>query len=367
MEAEKLLMSSQNTIGSFLVCHSEETSEHFILLIRDEEGVQHYYISLNDGRFSITSQDHFPSIPDLVNHYSQHPDGLCLPPMHPCQMSGTDSLSKQAIQEWIINKHQIRLLRKVGVGWLGEVWEGVWNRTTLVAVKILKSGTTSTERFLQEVGAIAKFRHTNLVQLYAVCTKEKPIYIITEFVKHGSLLEYLRREGRSLKLPQLIGLCTQIACGMAYLEQHSYVHCNLAARNVLMGENLTCKVADYALNEYLYKKCAENVFPIRWTAPEAAQYSRFTVKSDVWSFGIVLYEIITQGKNPYIGMTNKEVLEKVLEGYRMPQPMGCPDKVYDIMQYCWRTEPDDRYTFDTLKWILDEFFENDLDLLYTKT
>ena len=367
MEAEKLLILSQNTVGSYLVCYSEGD---FILLIRDEKGMQQYPISHNDGKFFITSQDHFPSIPELVNHYSQYPDGLCLPPMHPCQVSEKPqmaALSKQAIQEWIIDRRQIRVIRRVGAGQWAEVWEGVWNGTTAVAVKTIKPGTIPPNKFLQEIEVMTRFRHTNLVQLYALCAEEEPIYIITEFMKHGSLLEYLRGEGRSLKLPQLIPLCAQIACGMAYLEQHNYAHCNLAARNVLMGESLTCKVTDYALNAYLYNEGAENKVPIKWTAPEAALYNRFTIKSDVWSFGIVLYEIVTYGRFPYPGMTNAQVLEALQQGYRMLRPMGCPDKLYDIMQYCWRTEPDDRYTFDTLKWIFDEFFENDLDLLYTKT
>ena len=338
-DAEKLLMHSQNTVGSYLVCSSEGG---FILLIRNEKGVQRYPISQNGRNFSITSQNHFPSIRELVSHYSQHPEGLCLPPMHPCRVSEkpqTAGQFKQAIQEWIIDRQQIRLLRRVGMGSLGEVWEGVWNGTTSVAVKTIKPGTISPDKFLLEIEVMAKFCHTNLIQLYAVCAKEEPIYIITEFMKHGSLLEYLREEGKSLKLPQLISLSTQISYGMAYLEQHNYVHRDLAARNVLMGENLTCKVADYALNEYLYNECGK--IPIKWTAPEAALFNQFTVKSDVWSFGIVIYEIITYGRFPYPGMTNAQVLEVLQQGYRMPRPMGCPDKLYDIMLYCWRTEPDD--------------------------
>ena len=102
-------------------------------------------------------------------------------------------------------------------------------------------------------------------------------------------------------------------------------------------------------------------FPIKWTAPEAALYNRFTIKSDVWSFGILLYEILTYGRFPYPGMSNYEVLEKVPQGYRMPPPSGCPDSLYQIMMECWRDDPSMRPTFETLQWKMEEFFSEGSD------
>ena len=208
-----------------------------------------------------------------------------------------------------------------------------------------------------------KLRHQKLIQLYAVCTREEPIYIVTELMKHGSLLEYLRDEGRSLKLPQLIDMSAQVASGMAYLEEQNYIHRDLAARNILVGENLICKISDFGLgrvfDEDPYEAHTGAKFPVKWTAPEAALYNRFSIKSDVWSFGIVLYETITYGRFPYPGWTNAEVLEKISTGYRMGCPSNCPKKLHDIMLDCWREDPASRPTFEHLQWQLEEFFTTD--------
>ena len=260
-----------------------------------------------------------------------------------------------------------------------------------------------------------KLRHPKLIQLYAVCTLEEPIYIITELMKNGSLLEHLQGKGRTLKLPQLIDMSAQIASGMAYLESQNYIHRDLAARNVLVGENNIVKIADFGLARLIkedeYEARVGARFPIKWTAPEAANYSKFSIKSDVWSFGILLTELVTYGRIPYpgkffqfqnwgtlgagpfqtpkvtydyvtsrgqgkrgrttssyivmalsvsvisiAGMTNAEVLHQVEHGYRMQAPQGCPPQLYDIMLECWHKDPIKRPTFETLQWQLEDFF-----------
>ena len=159
--------------------------------------------------------------------------------------------------------------------------------------------------FLTEAQIMKKLRHPKLIQLYAVCTLEEPIYIITELMKNGSLLEFLQGKGRTSKLPQLIDMSAQIAAGMAYLEQQNYIHRDLAARNVLCSENNIVKIADFGLARLLkedeYDARAGARFPIKWTAPEAANFSKFSIKSDVWSFGILLTELVSYGRIPYPG------------------------------------------------------------------
>ena len=183
-----------------------------------------------------------------------------------------------------------------------------------------------------------------------------------ESVKQGNLLEYLRGDGRSLKLPQLIGKAAQTAAGMAYLEQQQYIHGDLAARNVILAENLTdCKVFDYGFVPFFCKHGDGIRFTDKWKAPEAALHNRFSVKSDVWSFGIVLYEIITHGQIPYPGMNNRQTLERVEQGYRMSCPINCPENLYNIMLYCWKENPEDRPTFEYLKWFTEEYFTIDED------
>ena len=360
-------MQPFNSVGSYLVRDSETTPGDYSLSIRDTERVRHYRIKkLEDGSFFVTRRVTFETLQDLVAYYSQQADGLCTTLKQPCllpEKPQTAGLSRQANEEWDIDRREIRLVRRLGAGQFAEVWEGLWNNTTFVAVKTLKPGTVSPQEFLQEASLMKKLRHSKLIQLYAVCTKEEPIYIITELMKHGSLLEYLRGEGRSLKLPQLIDVCTQVASGMAYLEQQNYIHGDLAARNVLVGDHMICKVADFGLARVIDEDIREAhtgaKFPIKWTAPEAAMYSKFTIKSDVWSFGIVIYEVVTYGRFPYPGFTNAQVLEALQQGYRMPRPMGCPDKLYDIMLDCWREEPDYRPTFENLQWRLEEFFSSE--------
>ncbi len=172
-------------------------------------------------------------------------------------------------------------------------------------VFLVISGTMDPKDFLAEAQIMKKLRHSKLIQLYAVCTAEEPIYIITELMKNGSLLEFLQGKGRNLKLPQLIDMAAQIASGMAYLESQNYIHRDLAARNVLVGENNIVKIADFGLARIIkedeYEARVGARFPIKWTAPEAANYSKFSIKSDVWSFGILLTELITYGRIPYPG------------------------------------------------------------------
>ena len=269
-------------------------------------------------------------------------------------------LSREANKAWKIDRKSIHFVKKLGAGQFGKVWMGMWNGTTEVAVKTLKPGTMGAHKFLKEAALMKKLRHPKLIQLYAVCTKEEPIYIITELMKHGSLLEYLRGDGRSLKLPQLLDMGTQVASGMAYLEEKNYVHPDLSARNILVSENLTCKVECVSMARILSKGIYEAhngaKFPIKWTAPEAALYSHFTIKSDVWSFGILLYELITYGYFPYPGMKDTEVLERLQKGYHMSCPINCSELLYKIMRECWRDEADTRPTFESLYWIMKDYF-----------
>ncbi|KAJ6650683.1 hypothetical protein lerEdw1_004927 [Lerista edwardsae] len=286
-------------------------------------------------------------------------DGLChlLTMACPNLRPQTRGLSRDA---WEIVRESIRFDKKLGMGCFGDVWMGTWNGTTKVAVKTLKPGTMSPEAFLEEAQIMKRLRHDKLVQLYAVVSEE-PIYIVTEFMSQGSLLDFLKDgDGRFLKLPQLVDMSAQIAAGMAYIERMNYIHRDLRAANILVGDNLVCKIADFGLarliedNEYTARQGAK--FPIKWTAPEAALYGKFTIKSDVWSFGILLTELVTKGRVPYPGMNNREVLEQVERGYRMQCPGNCPPSLHELMVQCWKKEPEERPTFEYLQSFLEDYF-----------
>lgn len=364
IEAEKKLLLPENEHGAFLIRDSESRKNDFSLSVRDGDTVKHYRIrQLDEGGFFIARRVTFRTLSELVEHYSRDADGLCVNLRKPCsqvEKPQTVGLSYNTKDQWEIPKSSLKLIRKIGHGQFGEVFEGLWNNTTPVAIKTLKPGTMDPKDFLAEAQIMKKLRHPKLIQLYAVCTQDEPIYIVTELMRNGSLLEYLQVKGRGLKLPQLIDVAAQIASGMAYLESQNYIHRDLAARNILVGDNNDVKIADFGLARVIkedeYEARVGARFPIKWTAPEAANYNRFTIKSDVWSFGILLTEIVTYGRIPYPGMTNAEVLHQVEHGYRMPCPPGCPQALYDIMLECWKKDENDRPTFETLQWKLEEFF-----------
>ncbi|XP_063922128.1 tyrosine-protein kinase Src42A isoform X1 [Zophobas morio] len=364
IEAEKKLLLPENEHGAFLIRDSESRHNDYSLSVRDGDTVKHYRIrQLDEGGFFIARRTTFRTLQELVEHYSKDPDGLCVNLCKPCvqvEKPQPEGLSHRTRDQWEIERSSLKFVRKLGHGQFGEVWEGMWNNTTPVAIKTLKPGTMDPKDFLAEAQIMKKLRHPKLIQLYAVCTVEEPIYIITELMRNGSLLEHLQGKGKSLKLQQLIDMAAQIAAGMAYLESQNYIHRDLAARNVLVADNNVVKIADFGLARLIkedeYEARVGARFPIKWTAPEAANYNKFSIKSDVWSFGILLTELVTYGRIPYPGMTNAEVLHQVEHGYRMPSPPGCPAPLYDIMLECWNRDPMKRPTFETLQWKLEDFF-----------
>uniref|UniRef100_A0A8B9LY39 Tyrosine-protein kinase n=1 Tax=Astyanax mexicanus TaxID=7994 RepID=A0A8B9LY39_ASTMX len=364
-DAERLLLQPGIQRGMFLMRESETTKGAFSLSIRDweedkRENVKHYKVrTLDSGGYYITTRAQFSTLQSLIKHYTAHADGLChrLTGVCPTVRPHTQGLAKDA---WEISRDSLSLEVKLGQGCFGEVWMGTWKSSTKVAVKTLKPGTMSPEAFLQEAQIMKKLRHDKLVQLYAVVSQE-PIYIVTEFMSKGSLLDFLKEgEGKVLKLPQLVDMAAQISDGMAFIERMNYIHRDLRAANILVTDNMVCKIADFGLarliedNEYTARQGAK--FPIKWTAPEAALYGKFSIKSDVWSFGILLTELVTKGRVPYPGMVNREVLEQVDRGYRMPCPPACPASLHELMLQCWRREPDERPTFDYIKGFLEDYF-----------
>ncbi|XP_061756352.1 tyrosine-protein kinase SRK2 [Nerophis ophidion] len=367
VDAEKMLVFGKNRNGAFLVRKCETQKGDLSISLLNEGRVKHYIIRRTEvGHYFVSRTKIFETLKMLVQHYSKQADGLCVRLGEPCkkiEAPQTIGLSYNTVDQWEIDRKSIKLLHKLGAGQFGEVYEGLWNDTTSVAVKTLKPGTMDPKDFLREAQIMKKLRHAKLIQLYAVCTLEEPIYIITELMKNGSLLEYLQKnKGATLQLSDQIEMAAQVASGMAFLELQNYIHRDLAARNVLVGENNICKVADFGLarvfqHDSVYAAREGTKLPVKWTAPEAIRSNIFTIKSDVWSFGILLYEIMTFGKMPYPDMSNFQVLQKVPQGYRMPRPQNCPKEMYDIMMDCWKDDEHERSTFETLQWKLEEFFD----------
>ncbi|XP_038127688.1 tyrosine-protein kinase SRK2-like [Cyprinodon tularosa] len=373
LDAERLLLAEENRQGAFLLRTSKSLRGALSLSVLHQGKVKHYQLEkLDNGYYCVSKNKSFPTLKEFVEYYSRQSDGLCGCLGDPCRKTEapqTYSLSYNTVDQWEIDRSSIKLLNKLGSGQFGEVFEGVWNDTTSVAVKILETGVLDRAEILAEAQLMKKLRHPKLIQLYAVCTIEEPIYIITELMTNGNLLENLRKDkGATLHIWDRIEMAAQVAAGMAYLEQHNYIHRDLAARNVLVGENNDCKVANFGLarvlmreNENIYNAREGSKYPIKWTAPEAINYNKFTIKSDVWSFGILLYEIMTFGELPYPGLTNTETVESLAKGNRMSCPPKCPKPLHNIMMDCWKEKEQERPTFQTLQWQLEDMFEMDMN------
>ncbi|XP_069017609.1 ephrin type-A receptor 7 isoform X2 [Embiotoca jacksoni] len=264
----------------------------------------------------------------------------------------------------------IKIERVIGAGEFGEVCSGrlklPGKRDVSVAIKTLKVGYTEKQRrdFLCEASIMGQFDHPNVVHLEGVVTRGKPVMIVIEYMENGSLDAFLRKHDGQFTVIQLVGMLRGIAAGMRYLSDMGYVHRDLAARNILVNSNLVCKVSDFGLSrvidddpEAVYTTTGGKI-PVRWTAPESIQYRKFTSASDVWSYGIVMWEVMSYGERPYWDMSNQDVIKAIEEGYRLPAPMDCPPGLHQLMLDCWQKDRAERPKFDQIVGILDKMIRN---------
>ena len=323
-EAERLLLDAK--VGTFLIRPRETNGgldPGFSLSVRALQpaeqnrdlDIRHYRINVkgegNNKKYYIAEKSQFSSLKELVQFYKDSDDvGLCIKLGDPLQVPAPhlNDLSVETSEQWEIPRSELQFVEQLGSGQFGEVWLALWRGKTKVAVKTLKPGTMKPESFMSEAHLMKKLQHKHLIRLYAVCSKEEPMYIVTELAQKGCLLKFLREgEGKKFDIPQIIGMGADIADAMVYLESINYIHRDLAARNVLVDDQYSCKVCDFGLarclkqEEQTYMASKGSKFPIKWTAPEAITYGHFTIKSDVWSFGVVIYELVTKGKVPYPG------------------------------------------------------------------
>ncbi|KAL2763461.1 tyrosine-protein kinase Srms, partial [Daubentonia madagascariensis] len=350
MQAQQLLLSPNNSPGAFLIRPSESSLGGYSLSVRAQAKVCHYRISTAaDGSLYLQKGRLFPSLEELLAYYKANWKLIQHPLLQPC------ALQKPLEQdEWEQPRSEFTLRRKLGKGYFGEVWEGLWQGSMPVAVKVIKSADVKLADLTKEIQTLKSLRHERLIRLHAVCSTGEPVYIVTELMRKGNLQAFLGRpEGQALSTPLLLSFACQVAEGMSYLEQRRIVHRDLAARNVLVDDDLACKVADFGLARLLkddiYSPSSGSKIPVKWTAPEAANYQVFSQKSDVWSFGVLLYEVFTYGQCPYEGMTNHETLQQITRGYRLPRPAACPAEVYVLMLECWRGSPEERPAFMVLQ------------------
>ncbi|XP_015180304.1 PREDICTED: tyrosine-protein kinase Btk29A-like isoform X2 [Polistes dominula] len=355
--AESLLKQEEKE-GCFVVRNSSTKGLYTLSLYTKIPlpHVKHYHIKQSTrGEFYLSEKHCCSSIPDLVNYHRHNSGGLASRlKTSPCDrpVPPTAGLSHD---KWEIDPAELHLLDELGSGQFGVVRRGKWRGSIDVAVKMMKEGTMSEDDFIEEAKVMTKLQHQNLVQLYGVCSKDRPIYIVTEYMRHGSLLNYLRRHEATLgaNVGLLLDMCIQVCKGMAYLERHNYIHRDLAARNCLVGSENVVKVADFGLARYVlddeYTSSGGTKFPIKWAPPEVLNYTRFSSKSDVWAYGVLMWEIFTCGKMPYGRLKNTEVVDRVQRGIILERPKACFKEVYEVMRKCWAHCPEVRPSFRVLK------------------
>ncbi|XP_035387652.1 ephrin type-A receptor 7-like isoform X2 [Electrophorus electricus] len=255
-----------------------------------------------------------------------------------------------------LDNSTIKIERIIHTGDFGEVCRGCLKlpskRELPVAVKSLRAGCSEQQRrgFLSEAGILGQFDHANIIRLEGVVTRGNTMMIVVECMANGALDSFLRKHEGQLSVLQLVDLLSGVASGMKYLTEMGFVHRRLAAHKVLVSSGLVCKVTGFRplqedKIEAVYTTLHAGKSVVLWTAPEAILYHRYSSASDVWSFGIVMWEVMSFGERPYWDMGNQDVIKAIEDGFRLPAPLSCPASLHQLMLDCWQKERAERPSF----------------------
>ncbi|XP_077276596.1 tyrosine-protein kinase Fer isoform X3 [Temnothorax americanus] len=338
--------------GDFLVRETMRNDECQIVLSVCWDGHKHFIVqTTSEGHYRFEGPT-FPSIQELIRYQS----ASNLP-----VTSRSGAILKTAIsrERWELNNDDVILLEKIGRGNFGDVYKAQLKACkTEVAVKTCKVSLPDDQKrkFLQEGRILKQYDHPNIVKLIGICVQKQPIMIVMELVPGGSLLTYLRKNASTITQWEQLRMCKDVAAGMSYLESKFCIHRDLAARNCLVGYECIVKISDFGMSreeeEYIVSDGMKQI-PIKWTAPEALNFGKYTSLCDVWSYGILIWEIFSKGGNPYSGMSNSQAREKIDAGYRMPAPDGTPEEIYRLMLRCWDYEPEKRPHFEQIYTVVE--------------
>ncbi|XP_073424727.1 tyrosine-protein kinase Fes/Fps isoform X2 [Dendrobates tinctorius] len=342
-EVQGLLINN----GDFLVRESQGKQEYVLSVLWDGQP-RHFIIQCIDNLYRLEGEA-FPTIPLLVDNFLKTRQVVT-------KKSGVILCKAIVKDKWVLEHEEVILGERIGRGNFGEVFSGrLGADNTPVAVKTCRETLPPDlkDKFLSEARILKQYSHPNIVKLIGVCTQKHPIYIVMELVQGGDFLTFLRNDGPRLKTKELIRMSENAAAGMEYLESKHCIHRDLAARNCLVTEKNVLKISDFGMS----REEADGVYsstggmkqiPVKWTAPEALNYGRYSSETDIWSFGVLLWEAFSLGAVPYTAMNNQQTRDAIEKGIRLPAPDMCPEDIYKLMLRCWEYDPRKRPNFGTV-------------------
>ena len=397
-EAETRLKAYGCTNGLFLVRERDKTKGTFAIGLCHDGSVYHYLLNADSaGKLSIPSGPKFLNLMECVEYYLNRSDGLVCKLGEPCPIrhfikkaplpvppsgphAGRSTPRTEIIYDTVAIKKspvylnafkdikaldfsRLTLANKLGQGNFGSVLKGVYTLTSgkkiEVAVKQLKTDAAAQKSEIEhEARIMLKLDHPYIVRMIGMC-HEATMMLVMELAPNGPLHKYLRKN-KELTVRQILIMLLQVSEGMEYLDSKHFVHRDLAARNVLVVEANFVKISDFGMsramgagNDY-YKAETAGKWPLKWYAPECIYFFKFTTKSDVWSYGITLWEALSYGAKPYDGLQGTQVISHLESGERLSCPAICPESVYSLMRACWEWEPEPRPGFSVIKETLSD-------------
>ncbi|CAI9720293.1 tyrosine-protein kinase CSK isoform X3 [Octopus vulgaris] len=349
-EAEGIL--KENIDGSFLIRESKTNIGEYSLSVYHQSEIIHYHIQFKNKQISLDAKNYFKNLYKLIEYYNcvLHLN-ICL--THPvCDTNSLRSNLKDL--GCILNSDAIELKDFLDKGEFSEVYEACYNSKPVAVKKLVNMEYT--DQFVQEANVMTTLNHRNVLQLIGVVL-DKDVYLVLEYMDEGNLANYLRSRGRdSITEEWQLNSSFDICVGMEYLEGKHLVHCDLAARNILLSNCGKVKISDFGLSNHTGALDKRIKFPIKWAAPEAIVDRVFTCKCDVWSFGVLLWEIFSFGKIPYPGVPASDIKDFIEEGNRMDIPDECPSSLRSIILVTWKLNPADRPTFKKLLELMTPLF-----------
>eukprot|EP00055_Hartaetosiga_balthica_P003288 m.7251 g.7251 ORF g.7251 m.7251 type:complete len:701 (-) comp2741_c0_seq1:158-2260(-) len=365
-EGERILLCRK---GQFLIRESTNEPHYQVLMIKTKTSIRQYKIfTSEEGMYYISVETKFSTLQELVEHYKVVAECLCNKLTVPIQKE----IGELA---WKVERDSFLLLKEIGKSHRFSdviVWKGCFHDKTHILVKKTPKVDILTMKKLAYQAKILKSLHdVHILRYYGFCTDMEFQNFIFEYMAHGCLLKYLQVEKTSIKHKDMAMMGNQIAKGLAYLEKNRCIHRDLCARHIFVGIDNLCKIGGFELaiitNEYNYEqfireetyKIEDDLhFQTKWLAPEAENRGKFTSKSDVWSFGVLFWEMVSYGQPPFPDVTDLDIAKKIARGLRLQPPPNCPAAFKAIMSNCWKEKPEERPTPEALGFAFEDYSVN---------